>query len=72
MILKMRRNLKKLSNDLGQAVLDMYWKKSVPDTINRQTLFSTLLYYDIVPENEKKAGIDSLLESIEKRTVRSF
>jgi alpha-L-rhamnosidase len=56
----------KLSADLKESVLNMYWRKSVPDTINRQTLFSTLLFYDIVPENEKKAATDSLLKALKK------
>ena len=50
----------------------MYWRKSVPDTINRQTLFSTLLYYNIVPENEKKAAIDSLLKALKKAPSGHF
>ena len=49
------KKFEKLAEDLKESVMNMYWRKSVPDTINRQTLFSTLLYYDIVPENEKKA-----------------
>lgn len=56
----------KLANDLSESVLDLYWRQSVPDTINRQTLFSTLLYYDIVPENEKKAAVDSLLKALKR------
>lgn len=56
----------KLATGLHQSVLDMYWSKSIPDTINRQTLFSTLLYYDIVPANDKKAAVDSLLKALKK------
>ncbi len=43
----------------------MFWHKSVPGPINRQTLFSTLLYHDIIPEDEQDAAIDSLLKALE-------
>jgi alpha-L-rhamnosidase len=62
----------KLANKLSESVLDMFWRKSVPDTINRQTLFSTLLYYNIIPENEKKVAIDSLFKSIERAPAKHF
>jgi alpha-L-rhamnosidase len=60
------KKFEKLATGLKESVLNMYWRKSVPDTINRQTLFSTLLYYDIIPENQKKAAIDSLLKALKK------
>lgn len=66
------KRFEKLAADLGQAVLGMYWRKSVPDTINRQTLFSTLLYYDIIPENETKAAVDSLLKALKKGPAGHF
>ena len=39
-------------------------KKPVPGPINRQTLFSTLLYYDIIPENEINTATDSLFTAL--------
>jgi alpha-L-rhamnosidase len=60
------KKFEKLSAALSEAVLGLYWKKPVPDTINRQTLFSTLVYYDIVPENEKKAANDSLFKALRR------
>jgi alpha-L-rhamnosidase len=66
------KKFEKLASDLKESVLDMYWRISVPDTINRQTLFSTLLYYDIVPENEKKAAVDSLLNALKKAPSGHF
>jgi alpha-L-rhamnosidase len=53
-----------LANDLRENLLDMFWRSPVPGPINRQTLFSTLLYHDIIPENERKAAIDSLLKAL--------
>jgi alpha-L-rhamnosidase len=61
-----------LEGDLTESVLDMYWRKAVPDTINRQTLFSTLLYYDIVPATEKKAAADSLLKALKNGPAGHF
>ena len=62
----------KLAIELNESVLDRFWRKSVPDTINRQTLFSTLLYYNVVPENEKKAAVDSLLKALKKAPSGHF
>jgi alpha-L-rhamnosidase len=62
----------KLAKELNETVLNRFWRKSVPDTINRQTLFSTLLYYNVVPENEKKAAADSLLKALKKAPAGHF
>jgi alpha-L-rhamnosidase len=66
------KKFEKLATDLSESIANMYWKKSVPDTINRQTLFSTLLYYDIVPENEKKNAVDSLFKALKKAPAGHF
>jgi alpha-L-rhamnosidase len=66
------RKFEKLEADLKQSVFNMYWSRSVPDTINRQTLFSTLLYYDIVPDKEKKAAVDSLMKALKKAPSGHF
>jgi alpha-L-rhamnosidase len=55
----------KLAGDLHESLLEMFWRKAVPGPINRQTLFATLLYHDIVPERERKAALDSLLKALE-------
>ena len=62
----------KLAKELNESVLNRFWRKSVPDTINRQTLFSTLLYYNVVPENEKKAALDSLYKALKKSPSGHF
>jgi alpha-L-rhamnosidase len=66
------KKFEKLAGDLSIRVREMYWNKSVPDTINRQTLFSTLLYYDLVPANEKKTAVDSLLKALKKGPAGHF
>jgi len=54
-----------LANELNKNLLDMFWRKPVPGPINRQTLFSTLLYHNIIPENEQDAAIDSLFKALQ-------
>jgi alpha-L-rhamnosidase len=61
---KNEKKFGKLANELSESVLDLYWRKPVSDPINRQTLFSTLLYHDIIPEDEKKAAVDSLIKAL--------
>ncbi|MCY1720957.1 family 78 glycoside hydrolase catalytic domain [Prolixibacteraceae bacterium Z1-6] len=49
-----------------------FWDKPVTEKINRQTLFATLLYYDIVPEDEIEIAIDSLMNAVEKAPAGHF
>ena len=54
----------KLANKLNTIILDRFWKQSVSSPINKQTLFATLLYYNIIPENEVNAAVDSLFNAL--------
>lgn len=54
----------KLANQLKNQIRAEYWDKSFSGEINKQTLFSTLLYHKIVPEAEVPAAFDSLLVAI--------
>tara|TARA_B100000575_G_C23133770_1_gene658159 strand:+ start:94 stop:2529 length:2436 start_codon:yes stop_codon:yes gene_type:complete len=56
----------KLSSDLESKIREAFWKKSIKGPINRQTLFSSLLYYKIIPDNEIDAAIDSLKSAIQR------
>jgi len=56
---------RELAEDLRSKIAALYWDQPVTGNINRQTLFATLLYHDIVPENEKVAAVDSLLSALE-------
>ncbi len=49
-----------LAKDLKQIVRARFWDEPVAGPINRQTLFATLLYHDIVPADEIPAAKDSL------------
>jgi alpha-L-rhamnosidase len=61
-----------LTKKLQDLVLENFWRKPVSDTINKQTLFSTLLYYDIVPVDEQKACLDSLFKVLGKSLAGHF
>ena len=53
-----------LADKLKNQIKTEFWDKPYLEEINRQTLFSTLLYHQIIPENEIPAGRDSLLMAI--------
>jgi alpha-L-rhamnosidase len=54
-----------LENKLTSIILDRFWKVSVADQMNKQTLFATLLYHDLIPEEEIGMAVDSLLSSLD-------
>jgi alpha-L-rhamnosidase len=53
-----------LADDLKKKVKAEFWDKPAEGKINRQTLFSTLLYHEIVPEEERDAAKDSLINAV--------
>ena len=55
-----------LAEKLQHLVKKEFWDQPVKGKINRQTLFSTLLYHEIVPEKEIAAAADSLLNAVKK------
>jgi alpha-L-rhamnosidase len=55
---------RQLSDRLVTKVKAKFWDRPVNEEINRQTLFSTLLYHGIVPADEKGAAMDSLLNAV--------
>jgi len=62
----------KLAHKLRTIISDRFWNTSVPDPINRQTLFATLLYHDIVPPAEVDAAVDSLLQAVSSAPAGHF
>ena len=54
-----------LAENLKNLIKAEFWDKSVKEKINRQTLFSTLLYHGIVPTDEIEAAKDSLLNAVQ-------
>lgn len=55
----------KLADRLKRLVKEEFWDKSVKGEINRQTLFSTLLYHDIIPIEEIATAKDSLQKAVQ-------
>jgi alpha-L-rhamnosidase len=55
-----------LADKLQKIVQAEFWDKPVIGKINRQTLFSTLLFHEIVPEEEVEAAKDSLLNAVKR------
>ncbi len=53
-----------LADTLANLVRTKFWDSPVENPINRQTLFATLLYHDIVPADEIDAAKDSLLNAV--------
>ena len=54
----------KLSEKLKNLLKTEFWDKLVAGKINRQTLFSTLLYHGIIPAGDRNAAKDSLLKAV--------
>ncbi len=62
------KQFEKLADKLTGIILDRFWKVPVDGPINKQTLFATLLYHDLIPENEIDMAVDSLLSSLSNPT----
>lgn len=61
-----------LEKNIASQLVRMFWKTPVKSPINRQTLFATLLYYDLIPEKEKPAAADSLLNALKNGVNSHF
>ncbi|RIH67318.1 hypothetical protein D1164_02085 [Mariniphaga sediminis] len=61
-----------LAEKIKLKLKEEFWDKPVTKEINRQTLFATLLYYDIVPKEETAMAVDSLLHAIEQAPSGHF
>ena len=66
------KKFKELEKFLTRKLLDQFWYQPVPDPINRQTLFSTLIYYRIIPPKELPAATDSLLKALRSAPAGHF
>ena len=58
------KEYEELADKLSDIILNKFWEMPAGGPINKQTLFATLIYYDIVPENELDHAVDSLLSSL--------
>ncbi len=55
-----------LADKIRERLKEEFWDKPYTAEINRQTLFSTLLYYGVIPEDEIPAAVDSLMAAVQK------
>lgn len=57
-----------LENNLREKMQEEFWNKSGGENekMNKQTLFASLLYYGVIPGNDKPSAVDSLMTSIKK------
>lgn len=53
-----------LAQQLETIVREQFWNEQVPGPTNRQTLFATLLYHDLIPEDEQDQAVDSLMAAL--------
>ncbi len=65
-------NYKQLEQKLKRIIREKFWDNPVKKKINKQTLFASLLYFDILPEKERVAATDSLLKAIKEEPEGHF
>ena len=56
----------KLAMGLKKKLKARFWDKKVQEQINRQTLFASLLYHNIIPKDQINAAKDSLVNALQK------
>ncbi len=61
-----------LTDKLKNQIRAEFWDKPYKGKINRQTLFATLLYHDIIPEDEIPVAVDSMLTAIKNAPSEHF
>jgi alpha-L-rhamnosidase len=62
----------KMAIDLREKVKAMFWDQQATGKISRQTLFSTLIYHGIIPEESLGAAKDSLLNALKNGPSQHF
>lgn len=58
------KEYKALGDELQLKIKTMFWDKPVFGKINKQTLYSTLLFHNVLDEDQKDAALDSLLTAL--------
>jgi alpha-L-rhamnosidase len=67
-----KEEYEKLADRLESLIKAEFWDQPYEGNINRQTLFSTLLYHNIVPASETRAAVDSLFQAVKNGTSAHF
>ena len=55
-----------LEQKITENLLNTFWKNAYLKPINKQTLFATLLYYDVLSASDRKAAADSLDKAVDQ------
>ncbi|MDN3687430.1 alpha-L-rhamnosidase [Cyclobacterium jeungdonense] len=61
-----------LAANLTGILKDHFWDKAVAEPINKQTLFSTLLFHEVIPEEDLDRARDSLLTAVQNGPSGQF
>lgn len=61
-----------LIDKIRKKLKEHFWDSPIENNINKQTLYSSLLYYNVIPESETSAAVDSLLQSIYESPSNHF
>jgi alpha-L-rhamnosidase len=61
-----------LAKNIEEQIRNEFWEKPYKGKINRQTLFASLLYYDIIPSGETAAACDSLMKAVRGAAAGHF
>lgn len=60
------KKYEQLAFTIKQQLKEQFWNKPVTEKINKQTLFATLLYHKVIPEEETESAVDSLVRAIKE------
>ncbi|HTN69132.1 MAG TPA: family 78 glycoside hydrolase catalytic domain [Dysgonamonadaceae bacterium] len=66
------KQYKQLAEKIKTSLKSEFWDKPLTGEINRQTLFASLLYYDVVPSEQIDIAVDSLLTSLKNAPSGHF
>jgi len=66
------KKYEQLAVSLRKQLKEQFWSKPVTEKINKQTLFATLLYHKVIPEEETKMAVDSLIQAIKEAPASHF
>lgn len=61
-----------LSNTIRIKLKEHFWDKPVDIEINKQTLYASLLYFNIIPEGEIEIAVNLLLKSLKEAPSEHF
>ncbi len=65
-------HFEKLTEKLRKIILDKFWINPLTKPTNKQTQFATFLYYNVIPEKEIPAALDSLLVALKEAPSGHF